>query len=138
MATLSNNDIARAIYLISKDKSSTDKNTGQKIIQFLSRRKLLSKSSLILTQLKKIIDIEEGRLVARVSTATTLGADTKSNLKNALKKRYNASDIEIQEVLDEKLIGGVKIEVGDEVGDFSIKNRIKKLQEYLITNHESR
>ena len=138
MSTLSNNDIARAVYLTLKDKGSTDKNTSQKIIQFLFRRKLLSKSSLILAQLKKIIDREEGRLVVRVSTVTALAMDTKNNLKNALKKRYNVSDIEIQEVLNEKLIGGVKIEVGDEVGDFSIKNRSKKLQEYLITNHESR
>ena len=41
------------------------------------------------------------------------------------------------EVLDEKLLGGFKIEVNDEIIDLTIKNKLEKLQEYLTRNNMS-
>ena len=67
MAILSNNNIARAIYLFLKDKSHSEQlDMSQKIVKFLSRRRLLSKASLILSQLGKIINQEEGRIIVKV------------------------------------------------------------------------
>ncbi|PIP69006.1 F0F1 ATP synthase subunit delta, partial [Candidatus Nomurabacteria bacterium CG22_combo_CG10-13_8_21_14_all_32_8] len=49
-----------------------------------------------------------------------------------LKERYKAKEIFLTEVLDEKLLGGMRIEVNDEIIDLTVKNKIKKLQEHLI------
>lgn len=137
MTVISNNDIARAIYSLSKDKSQSEQiDISKKFIKFLSRRRLLSKAPEILSQLKKIINHEEGRIEAKVSSVQKLDQKTKTHLEQSLKKRYSGKVVVFEESLDEKLVGGLRVEVNNEVIDLSIKNKIGKLQEYLTRNHE--
>ena len=132
MSTISNNDIARAVYLLAKGKSHVEQvDISKKVTKFLFRRRLLSKAPQILSQLEKIINKEEDRIVAKVGSVEKLSHQMKTNIEQALKKRYSAKEVILVENLDQKLLGGLKIEVNDEVIDFSIKNRVGKLQEYL-------
>lgn len=132
MATLSNNDIARAIYLISKDKTHPElREINNKIVKFLARRRLLSKSPDILERLNKIINKETDRIVVKVQSARKLKEEIKRELTTFLKKRYKVKEVVLEEELDEKLLGGIKIEINDEIIDLTAKNKIKKLQEHL-------
>ncbi len=132
MTALSNNDIAEAIYLVSKDKSHVDQvNLSEKVRAFLFRKRLLSKAPEILSRLSKIINQEEGRIVAKVSSPEKLDPKTKTNLEQALKKRYLAKEVALSETIDVSLLGGIKVQVNDELIDLSIKNKIGKLQEHL-------
>ncbi|MEI8174480.1 MAG: ATP synthase F1 subunit delta [bacterium] len=132
MTVLSNNDIARAIYLSFKDKSVSEQvSMSKKVVEFLFRRRILSRAPLILSQLTKIVNHEEGRIVAKVSSALKLSHQDKIDIENSLKKRYSAKEIILSENLDQKLLGGIKVEVNNEVIDLSIKNKIEKLQEHL-------
>ncbi len=132
MATLSNNDIARSIYLLSKDKTASERLVlNGKIVKFLFKKRLLSKSSVILSLLTKIINKEEGKLVAKISRVEPLNSKNKSHLEQFLKKRYSAKEVTLVETLDKKLLGGFRLEVNDEVIDLSMKNKVKKLQEHL-------
>ena len=130
MTTISNNDIARTIYMMSKDQEQAD--VSKNVVKFLFRKRLLSKSPEILSQLRKIINKEEGRIVAKVSSVERLDSKMKIDLEHALKKRYSAKEVVFAESINEKLLGGVKIEVNNEVIDLSVKNKIQKLQEHLI------
>ena len=130
MTAISNNDIARTIYMMSKDKGQAD--ISKNVVKFLFRKRLLSKSPEILSQLRKIINKEEGRIVAKVSSVEKLDSKMKTSLEYALKKRYSAKEVVFTESINEKLLGGVKIEVNNEVIDLSVKNKIQKLQEHLI------
>ncbi len=131
MATASNNDIARAIYSYSKE--STDAHTTTKhVIDFLNRKRLMSRAPQILERLEKIIHKEEGRVIAKVTSSEALSHEHKNKIEQFLKKKYNAREISFKEIIDQGVIGGIKIEVDDEVIDLTIKNRIHKLQEYLI------
>ena len=133
MSAISNNNIARAIYLKIKGKDQREQATlFLKIIQFLARKRLLTKASDILARMSKIANEEEGRVVARVSSGKILDEKTMLQLKQSLASRYRVKEIDLLFKTDEKLIGGFKIEVGDEVIDLTIKNKIRKLQEYLI------
>jgi F-type H+-transporting ATPase subunit delta len=133
MATLSNNDIARAIYLVSKDKTEIElREINTKIIEFLTRKRLISKVPGILEKLNKIINHEEEKLEVKISTKTKLKEEVKKELIFFLKERYKVKEIVLTERLDEKLIGGMKIEIGDEIIDLTVKNKIKKLEEHLI------
>ena len=69
---------------------------------------------------------------AKVGSVARLKTETKHHLMHSLKKRYDAKDVILNEALDEKLIAGIRIEVGDEVIDLTMRNKIKQLQEYLI------
>jgi len=131
MSTISNNDIARSIYLASKDQSDLVQFSKQ-VTQFLNRKRLLSKSKDILSNLNKIINQEEGIVEIRVTSGKVLGEKEKHDLMHVLAKRYNAKDTSMIYKVDERLVGGYKIEVNDEVIDLSIKNKINKLQEHLI------
>jgi F-type H+-transporting ATPase subunit delta len=133
MTTISNNDIARAIYLISKDASKAEQiDLFKKIARFLFRKRLFSKVPDILSRLKKIINKEDGRLEVKVSSVEALSHQTKTHLEQILKKRYSVKDVVLIQNIDSRLLGGLKIEVDDEVIDLSVKNKIKKLKEYLI------
>ncbi|MFA5841329.1 MAG: F0F1 ATP synthase subunit delta [Candidatus Paceibacterota bacterium] len=132
MTAISNNDIAQAIYLASKEKSHAEHSLFySKVVQFLNRKRLLSKAPDILSRLSKIINEHEGRVVAKVFSAEKINEKTNKELVFALTHRYSAKEIALIENIDEKLLGGYKIEVNDEVIDLTIKNKIGKLQEYL-------
>lgn len=133
MSTLSNNDIAKAIYLLSKDKMDKElKGINIKIIEFLARKRLLSKVPDILERLDKIINKEEEKIIVKISSKEKIKEETKKELVHFLKERYKAKEISFIEKIDEKLLGGLKIEIDDEVIDLTVKNKIKKLQEHLI------
>lgn len=132
MTAISNNEIARAIYSVTKDKPPAEHpETFKKIVQFLARRHLLGRSPDILSALEKIINQAEGRLSVKVRSAEKLGEKTKTHLVQTLKKRYSAKGIVLKEMIDKKLLGGLRLEIDDEVIDLSVRNRIVKLQEYL-------
>lgn len=132
MTVISNNNIARAIYLALKDKDQKDQFlTFPKIVNFLSKKRLLSKTSDILLRLNKIINTEEGKIEVKIHTAKKLNDFTKKELELILKERYPGKDIILLEILNERLLGGWRMEINDEIIDLSIKNKIKKLQEHL-------
>lgn len=133
MATTTNNDIARAIYLSSKDGGHTPQ-FYKNVTQFLVRKRLLPKAKDILLHLNKIINEGEGRIEAKVSSKSELDGETKKELINSLSKRYSAKDVVLHTHLDERLLGGFRVEVDDEVIDLTIKNKIGKLQEHLTKN----
>ena len=133
MTTLSNNDIARAIYLISKDKTHLElHDVINKVVKFLIRKRLLSKTGDILDRLNKIINQENEKIVVKVLSAKKLKEKIKKELVFFLRERYKAEEIIFMETIDEKLLGGIRVEVNDEIIDLTVKNKIKKLQEYLI------
>ena len=132
MATISNNDIARAIYLSAKDKSTSEQSVlFSKITQFLYRKRLLFQAPDILARLDKIINKEDERIIIKISSKEPLHENIKKEITHILKERYSAQKVILVENLDEKLLGGFKLEVNDEVIDLTIKNKIGKLQEYL-------
>lgn len=132
MAKNSYNDIAEAIYLSTHGKSGGALSESlYDVVNFLNRKRLLSKSKYVLEALSKIVDRAEGRIKVKVKTVKNLHPEAKKELSHILQNKYNAKHIEILEELDEKLIGGIRIEVGDEVIDLTLKNKIGRLQEYL-------
>jgi ATP synthase F1 delta subunit len=133
MTTTSNNNIAEAIYFELKDKNEKEQSLiFPKIVHFLVKKRLLNKAPDILNRLGRIINKEKGVVVARVSSKDNLDEKIKQELKHALAKRYSAKEIDLILNTDEKLLGGFKIEVNDEVIDLTIKNKVGKLQEYLL------
>ncbi len=135
MIALLNNNIALAIYLALKNKTYAEQSLiSQKIIQFLARKRLLSEAPNILSRLNKIINEDQNKILAKVSSKEILSQNKRKELIHSLSKHYEGKIIILEESLNEKLIGGFKIEINDEIIDFSIKNRIKKLQEHLISN----
>jgi len=134
MSVLSNNDIALAIFQTLKDKNAHEQQVFlPRIVEFLHKRRLLSRVKDILAKLNKIMNQESETLESNLWSALILSEDDKKDIVNFLKKRHEVKHVIFNENVDEKLLGGYKIEANDEIIDLTVKNKIKKLQEYLTS-----
>lgn len=134
MATISINNLARAIYESSQGKDGIELDAITKnVVNLISKKHLMSKSKEILTQLEKIVDKKNEVIRAKISSRKKVDKKITDEIEDFIKKKYKAQNTVLEFEIDEKLLGGIKIEVGDEIIDTTLKNKIKKLENYLIT-----
>jgi F-type H+-transporting ATPase subunit delta len=74
-----------------------------------------------------IVADESGLGIATVTAAAPLGADQRKRLVTALSTQYGR-DIRINEIVDPSILGGLRVQVGSEVIDGTISNRIADLR----------
>jgi F-type H+-transporting ATPase subunit delta len=135
MATISINNIARAIYESSHDKEGAQLDVVTKnAITLISEKHMLGKSKEILARLEKIVDKNEEIVRAKVSTKGKLDKKIITEIEDYIKKRYKAKNTILEFTESDDLLGGIKIEVGDEVIDMTLKNKIHRLKNYLINS----
>ena len=135
MAHISVKNLAYAIYESSKDKDEA--KTDEIIKNFLSllkQKHLLGKSDAILKELQKIIDKEGKVKRADVSMKNKLTSKMQKEIEEFIKERYKVDKVALTEKEDKSLLGGIKIEIDDEIIDTTIKNKLTRLQNYLLTN----
>ncbi len=132
MEIFSNNEIAESVYLLIKNKSTKDLEEIIEKIVSLDRNRISGNAEHLLNHLKKIIYKQEGILEANLFSATPVTAHQKKEIIGELKRRYGATDVVLNELLDQSLLGGFKIEINNQIIDLTIRNKIIKLQEYLI------
>lgn len=77
-----------------------------------------------LDELSALAGARHGKLVATVTTATELSKQQKSRIATALGKIYG-NEVVIDSVVSPDVIGGVKVQVGDDVIDGTISTRIQ-------------
>ena len=78
------------------------------------------------TALQEYLDLAAAALeeaVATVHTARELTADEQQRLAASLGKQYG-KDVQLHVVVDPELIGGLRVEIGDDVIDGTVSNRI--------------
>ncbi len=127
--------ISQAIYESTKDKEGTDLSHAlDNVVSYLTKHQLISSSKEILNHLEKIIDRESGIVRARITSRVPLEKTMLHQLTENLKKKYSAHDVAIEEIKDTTILGGIKIEVGEEVMDFTLSHKLHQLQNYLITH----
>jgi len=143
MATLSNNDIARAIYGTLESKTRKDMPLAfKRVVSFLNKRRLLSKAPDILKKLEEIINLKEDRLMVKVLSSRKLDEKIREELKALLIKKYKSKEVVFTEKINEHLIGGVRLEIKDlqtgrdEVIDLTVKKQFTRLQEHLIKGQQ--
>ncbi|WP_231425874.1 MULTISPECIES: ATP synthase F1 subunit delta [Pedobacter] len=70
----------------------------------------------------------KGIVTADVTTATTLSDTAKAQIIETVKKELGANEVIVNEKIDEKLIGGFILKVGDKQFDASIASGLNKLR----------
>ncbi len=66
---------------------------------------------------------QKNRIVATVRVATPLTAEQRDRLRRSLRAQVGR-DVAIQEVVDEHVVGGVRVELGDEVIEGTVAGRL--------------
>ncbi|MFA6392960.1 MAG: F0F1 ATP synthase subunit delta [Candidatus Paceibacterota bacterium] len=135
MATISIKNLAEAIYDSSLNKEGKEFNdVVDKCALYLKNRNLLGKKEEILKALEKIVNKEGGIVKAKVTTESKLKKEYEKEIEEFIKKKYKVREVILELKEDTKLLGGIKIEIGDEIIDGTLSGKIKQLQDYLITN----
>lgn len=135
MATISIKNLARAIYESSENKDDKGLDIiAKSSLNLISKKHLLSKSKEILSELEKISDRNNEVIRAKISSKIKINKKGIDEIEDFIKKRYKAKNVILDLEIDEKLLGGIKIEIGDEIIDTTLKHKMKKLENYLITN----
>ncbi len=78
-----------------------------------------------------LYDEARGILKAQCLTARALTQDTTLLVTDYLKERFK-KDIKIQYTIDHRLLGGVKIRIGDTVYDYSLQAQLKEFQQAVM------
>ena len=135
MAKISTKNLAIAINEMTKGKTDHELDVVlSNVVDFLAKKRMLRKTPDILEKLEEIINKEEGTVEAKITYKDIPTKKISDEIEEILKKRYKAKKILTEINENKEMLGGVKIEVGDEVIDLTLKNKINQLQNYLITN----
>ena len=73
---------------------------------------------------------ERGIALAEVRTALALDEGQRADVINRL-RALTDQQVEINEVVDESLIGGITVRIGDRLYDASVRNRLERLRTRL-------
>ncbi len=135
MASISIKNLAYAIYDSSLDKEGKELDSIlEKSVVFLQDKNLLGKKKEILEELEKIINRNNGIVKAKISSSEKLKDEGRKEIEDFIKKRYKANEVIIEQEVDPKLLGGIKIEIGDDIIDTTLSSKIHQLKNYLIKN----
>lgn len=84
----------------------------------------------VLDAYKRLLRLEVEKRSATVESATELGQDIQTEMTQNLKQKYG-NDLATQFVVNPELLGGMRIRVGSDVWDSSVRNRLQRLQQQL-------
>ncbi len=82
----------------------------------------------ILARLQRLVKLDLEQRTARVESATLLSGDLQSHVAGQIKSKYG-NGVNISFAQNPALIGGLRVQVGSDLYDGSIKMRLEKLEE---------
>ena len=84
----------------------------------------------LLNRAMSIVSAQRGRVVATVHTAAPLSAAQNTRLSDALSRRYGAQ-VSLNVVIDPTVVGGLRVQIADDIIDGSISARLADLRQKL-------
>jgi len=99
-------------------------------IRVLGESKRISLIPQISKEYKKLLSGTKGSNDVIVTSAFAMTDEQLNKIAQSLKGRYGES-LNVEQVVDNSLIGGFSIKCGDEVTDYSIKGKLEKLKNQI-------
>jgi F-type H+-transporting ATPase subunit delta len=84
----------------------------------------------VLKNYRRLLRLELEKRQAKIETAGEVDSTAKSELVANLKKKYGG-DLTTEFAVDPSLLGGMRIRVGSDVWDGTVRNRLERLQQEL-------
>ena len=118
---------ARQLFRSCQQNNLLDENRVRQTISLLSEKKPRGYVE-ILSRLHRLVKLDLERRAARVESALPLPADLQNDVANNIKKIYG-DGVNIVFGQNPALLGGLRIQVGSDLYDGSVKTRLNKLEE---------
>jgi len=84
----------------------------------------------VLEAYKRLLRLEVEKRSATIETATEVAPESSAQIVANLKRKYG-NDLATRFVVNRELLGGMRIRVGSDVWDSSVRNRLHRLQQQL-------
>ena len=84
----------------------------------------------VLEHYKRLLRLEVEKRHARIESATQLSPEVSSKVASNLKSKYG-NDLTTEFVVKPELLGGMRVRVGSNVWDGTVRNRLQRLQQQL-------
>ncbi len=79
----------------------------------------------------EILREHQGRVKARVVSATPLADDLRESLRVAIERR-TGKKVEIHALVDAAVLGGISVQWGDQILDDTVRTRLSQIRERLL------
>ena len=117
----------------------TDGKTHEEIKKFLKefaeylhKNGELKARDAIIKEYEALYNKKHNIIEATVTLIQRLPEHTLTQLQDALKKKFQATEVNILQKVDARVLGGMKIQIGDTVYDSSTKNALRQLEAQLL------
>jgi F-type H+-transporting ATPase subunit delta len=84
----------------------------------------------VLQNYKRLLRLEIEKRHARIESATELASQTSADIVARLKRKYG-DDLTSEFMVDPTLLGGMRVRVGSDVWDGTLRDRLERLQQQL-------
>jgi F-type H+-transporting ATPase subunit delta len=98
----------------------------------LAARSRVERLSGVATEYRRLLDAKRGIVEARVASAAPLSAD-ETDAVRAWVERTTGAKVNLTAAVDESLIGGLTVRVGDSLMDASVRGRLERLRTQLAS-----
>ena len=134
------NDMLQSPVITSSDKKAvllevfkaSNKNTLD-LISTLSTNNRISILQHVASKYNQLFDESKGIEIATVTTAVELSEDLKKKVL-AKAKALTGKDVEVQNIIDESILGGFILRIGDTQYNASVANQLNKLKQEFTLN----
>lgn len=117
-------------------KKSDFSDVFSKFMLVMAENGRTGESTKALSAFQNIIATLKGEVICKVTTTVPLSEWELALLKKKIKKRFFAdkpdAELTVETALDEGLMGGLTIQVGDRFMDMSTRTELRKLQEVIL------
>ena len=121
---------AQVFELISGVVRTALPEAGKNFLRLVIENRRLAALSVVAQQFRALLNAQSGTADAVVHSAFPIEAAALAELSSTLEKRF-ARKLQVSVQLDETLIGGIRVVVGDEVLDTSVKARLEQMKAAL-------
>ena len=84
----------------------------------------------VLQQYKRLLRLEIEKRHARIESAMKLDPQTSTQIVDRLKRKYG-NDLTADFTVEPALLGGLRVRLGSDVWDGTLRNRLERLQQQL-------
>ena len=118
---------AKQLFKSCQVNGQLDADRTQKTVQLLIEQKPRGYFG-ILQHLHRLVKLDEASRTARVESAVALGQAQQQDIQDSL-NRLKGRDVTVEFAENPRLIGGMRVKIGDDVFDGSVKTRLTGLSE---------
>lgn len=113
MKKITPKDIATLLLSLTKDKDEKEvKEVVKEVALLMQKKGLLSKEKEILNEYFKLYNESEGVEEVTITLQERLSPKAQSEVKKMLKEMFSVKDVYVREKVDQRILGGIKIETG--------------------------